>query len=79
MELSPELIHSKFHMLERQINHRRRVKVNTCESSRPPTTAMPSGRRNSEPVPMPSASGTAPSSAAMVVIMMGRKRTMQAL
>ncbi len=39
---------------------------------------MPSGRRNSEPVPVPMASGTAPSMAAMVVIMMGRKRSMQA-
>ena len=33
--------------------------------------AMPSGRRSSEPVPMPSASGRAPSSAASVVIMIG--------
>ena len=32
---------------------------------------MPSGRRNSEPVPVPSASGRAPNIAAMVVIMMG--------
>jgi hypothetical protein len=34
---------------------------------------IPSGRRSSEPVPVPSASGTAPSNAAIVVIMMGRK------
>ena len=39
---------------------------------------MPSGRRSSEPVPVPRASGTPPSSAAMVVIMMGRKRSRQA-
>src|SRR5215469_10942173 len=32
---------------------------------------MPRGRRNSEPTPLPIASGKAPSSAAMVVIMMG--------
>ncbi len=38
----------------------------------------PSGRRNSEPVPVPNASGRAPNSAAMVVIMMGRKRSRQA-
>ena len=34
--------------------------------------ATPSGWRSSEPVPMPMASGTAPSMAAMVVIMIGR-------
>ena len=39
---------------------------------------MPSGRRSSDPVPEPRASGTPPSSAAMVVIMMGRKRSRQA-
>src|SRR5438445_151389 len=40
----------------------------------PPTTVMPSGRRSSEPVPVPSASGKAPSSAAIVVIKIGRNR-----
>ena len=40
---------------------------------KPPTIVIPSGRRNSEPTPVPSASGSAPSNAAMVVIMMGRK------
>ncbi len=40
--------------------------------------AIPSGRRSSEPLPVPSASGTAPSSAAMVVIMIGRKRSRHA-
>ena len=44
----------------------------------PPTIVIPSGRRNSDPVPVPSASGKPPSNAAMVVIMMGRKRSMQA-
>ncbi len=39
---------------------------------------IPKGRRSSEPLPEPKASGTAPSSAAMVVIMMGRKRSRQA-
>ena len=52
--------------------------VSTCETSRPPTMVMPSGRRSSAPVPVPSASGTPPSSAAMVVIMIGRKRSRQA-
>jgi hypothetical protein len=36
--------------------------------------AMPSGRRNSLPSPRPIASGRAPNSAALVVIMIGRKR-----
>jgi len=40
---------------------------------------MPSGRRISEPVPLPSASGSPPSSAAAVVIMIGRKRSTQRL
>ena len=49
-----------------------------CENARPPTTARPSGRRDSEPAPKPIAIGRVPISAAMVVIMMGRKRTLQA-
>ena len=44
----------------------------------PPTTARPSGRRASAPAPRPRAIGTVPTSAAMVVIMMGRKRTRHA-
>ncbi|KAG1251780.1 hypothetical protein G6F68_012107 [Rhizopus microsporus] len=39
---------------------------------------MPSGRRSSEPSPRPIASGTAARIATMVVIMIGRKRTMLA-
>ena len=35
---------------------------------------MPSGRRSSAPSPQPIASGSAPSMAAKVVIMIGRKR-----
>ena len=34
--------------------------------------ATPSGRRSSDPVPVPNASGNAPSNAAIVVIMIGR-------
>ena len=45
---------------------------------RPPMMAMPSGRRSSEPVPVPKASGTAPNNAAMVVMRIGRKRSMHA-
>ena len=36
---------------------------------------IPRGRRSSEPVPVPSASGNAPSMAANVVMRMGRKRS----
>jgi len=39
---------------------------------------MPSGRRSSLPVPVPSARGMPPSNAAMVVIMIGRKRSRHA-
>ncbi|KAG1309721.1 hypothetical protein G6F62_014764 [Rhizopus arrhizus] len=42
---------------------------------RPPTIAMPSGRRSSEPSPMPSTSGSAPSSPARLVMTMGRSRS----
>ena len=45
---------------------------------RPPTIVMPSGWRTSEPTPQPIISGSAPSSAAIVVIMIGRKRSRQA-
>ena len=45
---------------------------------RPPTMVIPSGRRSSDPVPVPSASGKAPKSAAIVVIRIGRKRSMHA-
>ena len=40
---------------------------------------MPSGRRSSLPVPLPIASGKPPSSAAIVVIMIGRNRRRHAL
>ena len=40
--------------------------------------ATPSGRRSSAPMPLPRASGSAPSRAAIVVIMIGRKRSRQA-
>ncbi len=40
--------------------------------------AMPSGRRSSAPAPPPSAIGSAPTIAANVVIMIGRKRSRQA-
>ncbi len=52
--------------------------VSTCDTSKPPTIVIPSGRRSSAPVPLPSASGSPPSSAAIVVIMIGRKRSKHA-
>ena len=45
----------------------------------PPTIVMPSGWRSSEPTPQPIISGSAPSSAAIVVIMIGRKRSRHGL
>ena len=44
----------------------------------PPTMVIPKGRCNSDPVPVSRAKGKPPSIAAIVVIMMGRKRSMQA-
>ena len=40
-------------------------------TARPPTIVMPSGWRSSDPTPFPKASGTPPSMAAIVVIMIG--------
>ena len=48
--------------------------VMICDSASPPTTAMPSGRRDSDPMPVAIATGSVPTSAAIVVIMIGRKR-----
>ena len=53
------------------------VQVMSCDTTRPPATARPRGRRASPPAPRPSAIGTAPSSAAIVVIMIGRNRIRQ--
>src|SRR5215470_273945 len=64
--------------IEVEIDHGRRVNRENCDTRRPPTIAMPSGRRNSEPAPWLSAIGRAPNSVAMVVIMMGRKRSRHA-
>jgi hypothetical protein len=49
--------------------------VKTWLRIRPPITVTPSGWRSEAPWPMPMASGTAPSTAAKVVIMIGRRRT----
>ena len=53
-------------------------RVSTWLTIRPPTIVRPSGWRSSEPVPVPSISGSAPNSAAIVVIRIGRKRSRQA-
>ena len=52
--------------------------VSSWLTSRPPTMVIPRGCRNSEPSPVPKASGSAPNRAAIVVIMIGRKRNRQA-
>ncbi len=53
-------------------------RVSSWLTSSPPTIVIPSGRRNSAPSPKPIASGTAPNIAAIVVMMIGRKRLRQA-
>ena len=53
-------------------------KVNSWLKISPPTIVTPSGWRSSEPVPVPSINGSAANSAAIVVIMIGRKRNRQA-
>src|ERR1700681_664615 len=54
-----------------------RYRVMTCDTSSPPPTVRPSGRRASPPAPSPSAIGIAPNIVAMLVIMIGRKRMTQ--
>jgi hypothetical protein len=49
--------------------------VKTWLKIKPPMTVMPSGWRSDAPWPIPMANGTAPNTAAAVVIMIGRKRT----
>ncbi|CNU45384.1 Uncharacterised protein [Salmonella enterica subsp. enterica serovar Bovismorbificans] len=53
-------------------------RVNTWLTSKPPTIAIPNGRRNSAPTPVLNINGNAPSNAASVVIRIGRKRSRQA-
>ena len=53
-------------------------RVSTWLKISPPTIVTPSGWRSSEPVPVPSISGNAANSAAIVVIRIGRKRSRQA-
>jgi hypothetical protein len=48
-------------------------RVSACDSTIPPTTATPSGWRNSGPAPIPMAIGRMPKIAA-IVVMIGRKR-----
>ena len=64
--------------VEIEINDRGDVKRQQLRHSNPPTTATPSGWRNSDPAPVPSAIGSAPKIAAHVVIMIGRKRNRHA-
>ncbi len=49
-----------------------------CDTIKPPTMTNPSGRRDAPSAPKPRAIGTAPISAASVVMMIGRKRFMLA-
>ena len=52
--------------------------MNTVPSSRPPTITQPIGWRASAPAPRASASGSAPSTIAPVVIRIGRSRSVAA-
>ena len=52
--------------------------VSTCDTISPPTTAIPSGWRNSELAPVPIAMGNVPISTANVVIRIGRNRISEA-
>ena len=54
------------------------VDAATATAPTPPTMATPRGRLSSEPTPEPRARGSAPRRAAMVVIMIGRKRSRHA-
>ena len=47
--------------------------VSNCETARPPTTASPSGRRDSAPAPQPSAIGRVPASAHIARYVVGSK------
>ena len=64
-------------MIDFALNRQRNDGV-PAEKASPPTTATPSGRRVEAPAPQPIAIGSAPMSAAIVVIMIGRKRTLAA-
>ena len=50
------------------------MNVSTVEKPTPPTTAMPSGARDSPPAPLPIAIGRMPTMVASAVIRIGRKR-----
>ena len=61
--------------VEPEINDGGRVKRQQLAHEQAADDGDAKGRRNSEPVPVPSASGMPPSSAASVVIMIGRNRS----
>src|SRR5262249_48309950 len=54
------------------------TRVSTIENRSPPTTARPSGLRESAPAPSPSAIGSTPRIVVSVVIRIGRKRIREA-
>ena len=60
--------------IEKDIDHRRGVQREDLAKEQPADHRDSQRASNSEPSPVPNASGSPPSSAAMVVIMMGRKR-----
>ena len=76
----PEDVHdSSLEPVQVQVKSGVTNRVRNWENKSPPTTARPSGRLDSEPVPRPMAMGRVPASADMVVIMIGLNRMRHAL
>ena len=74
LEAPPEPILQR---LQVGVNHGRDVKSHELREKQTSDDGQPKGQRDSEPAPTPRAMGSVPISAAMVVIMMGRKRMRQ--
>ena len=71
-------LHPQPQAVERQIDDRGGIEREQLTQDQPSHNRDTQGRRSSYPVPVPSANGSAPNSAAIVVIRMGRKRNMHA-
>ena len=70
--------HLLLELFQVEINGRRDVERDELRDDQPADHHQPSGRRDAPSAPKPSAIGSAPISAAIVVIMIGRKRSMLA-
>ena len=74
----PELLTPKPELVDIEINHWCGVQRQHLAKDETADDGDAKGRRNSLPSPIPIAKGSAPSMAAIVVIMMGLKRSRQA-